>query len=443
MSRSVALRQRGQFALLLAHIVHRARHHAAWTEPDRRNLQTWRQLLFAVMLQRSTRLLTLAHSLMGQRKASTVKSLALGLGYFLAQAQCAVATLSPCLLQAALAQLDRTQFAGYRGKVLLVIDSTDYPKRSRGRGKQGRQMQHIGRVRKTTHTKETTFGYVDIWAGVVLKGKRFLPLMRRLCSSAQPQAASQNQIEEAVLTAARSLLAERGLSAIVVADRGFGRKPVLIRFAQQEQDFVIRIDPDITVYRLSEHHAAYDLAALLAQQAWLGEVVWNRGEAGTLRCRVRKVRARIYDGRGRTAAWQAASMTFVEVVPCDTTIAPLVLATSLPVWTTTQAQGVVNIYAQRWAIESGFEMLKAWGLGRFMVRQWQAIDRLLWIVAVAYALATIALYVPHLATLRQQAVQCLQRWGACGRRLSVGKLAEALAIDFRHHRRAWLTAWRL
>jgi hypothetical protein len=40
-------------------------------------------------------------------------------------------------------------------------------------------------------------------------------------------------------------------------------------------------------------------------------------------------------------------------------------------------------------------------------------------------------------------VQCLRQWGVGGRRLSVGKLAEAIAIDVRLHRRAWCTAWRL
>ena len=30
-----------------------------------------------------------------------------------------------------------------------------------------------------------------------------------------------------------------------------------------------------------------------------------------------------------------------------------------------------------------------------------------------------------------------------GRRLSAGKLAEALAVDFQHHRRAVVNTWRL
>ncbi len=361
MVRSVALRQRGQLTTLLTQIVHHARQSDAWREPDRRNLHTWRQLLFAVIVQRSTCLLTLAQALVGRRRAGTVKSLALGLSYFLTRAQCDVATLSPCFLQAALAHLAPTHVARYGGKALLVIDTTDYPKRSRGTGTRNRHMQHIGRVRKTTHTTETTYGDVDVWAGVVLKGKRFFPLMRTLCSSIHPGLSSQNQLEERVLTTARMMLTHAGFDTIVVADRGFGRKPLLIRFAQQAQDFVIRLDPDITVYRLSERHAKYDLATLLTQQAWLGEVTWNRGEGGTVRCRVRTVRARIYDGRGRKANWQAASMTFVEVVPNDTPIAPLVVATTLPVGTVTEAQGIVNIYAQRWAIEAGFEALKAWG----------------------------------------------------------------------------------
>jgi len=119
MFRSVALRQRGQLTTLLAHIVHAARQSDAWREPDHRNLQTWHHMLFAVLVQRSTCLLTLAHVLVGRRRASTVKSFALGLGYFLARAHCDVAALSPCLLQAALAHVASTHIARYGGKALL------------------------------------------------------------------------------------------------------------------------------------------------------------------------------------------------------------------------------------------------------------------------------------------------------------------------------------
>jgi hypothetical protein len=135
-------------------------------------------------------------------------------------------------------------------------------------------------------------------------------------------------------------------------------------------------------------------------------------------------------------------MNFVEVEPCRGELEPLVVATNLPVRTAAEAQKVVSIYAQRWAVESGFETMKGWGLEKFMVRQWEAIDRLLWLVG-GVALATVALYSAKLERLRAEAVAVLRVWGVVGRRLTAGKLAEALAVDVQQHRRAVLNAWRL
>ena len=61
-----------------------------------------------------------------------------------------------------------------------------------------------------------------------------------------------------------------------------------------------------------------------------------------------------------------------------------------------------------------------------MIRQWQMIDRLLWLVAVAYALTMLALYRSHFAPLREQVISLLGHVGVLGRRLTVGKLAEAV-----------------
>ncbi len=85
--------------------------------------------------------------------------------------------------------------------------------------------------------------------------------------------------------------------------------------------------------------------------------------------------------------------------------------------------------------------MKGWGLGRFMVRKWQAVDRLLWLVAVAYALLVVALRAPPLTILREQATTLLKRWAVPSRRLTVGKLAEAIGLDYLRHRPAWRTAW--
>ena len=75
-------------------------------------------------------------------------------------------------------------------------------------------------------------------------------------------------------------------------------------------------------------------------------------------------------------------------------------------------------------------------------RIWQAIDRLRWIVMLAYALLVLLRRPPAFARLRAKAKAVLRAWTVLGRRLTVGKLAEALDLDFHHHRRAWLTLCR-
>jgi hypothetical protein len=134
-------------------------------------------------------------------------------------------------------------------------------------------------------------------------------------------------------------------------------------------------------------------------------------------------------------------MTFVELVPEHPKLDPLVLATTLPVGGRFDVQGIAHVYAQRWSIESAFETMKSWGLEAFMVRAWVAIERLLWLVALAYALATLVLYDGSSARLRRQLERVLQVGGVVGRRLTVGKVAEGLGLDYRQHRRAWLHCW--
>jgi hypothetical protein len=84
-----------------------------------------------------------------------------------------------------------------------------------------------------------------------------------------------------------------------------------------------------------------------------------------------------------------ATVNFVEAVPVAGATESLVVATTLPVdpVTVAQVRAIVRLYAQRWAIETGFEPMPmpmhAWGQDAFLVRRWTAIDRLLWVRAVA------------------------------------------------------------
>jgi hypothetical protein len=109
--------------------------------------------------------------------------------------------------------------------------------------------------------------------------------------------------------------------------------------------------------------------------------------------------------------------------------------------TLADAIGVARVYSWRWAIETGVETMKAWGLERFMVRAWTAIERLLWVVALAYALLVLALREGALTLLHEQATALLARLSVRSRRLTVGKLAEAIGLDYARHRRAWSHCW--
>jgi hypothetical protein len=171
-------------------------------------------------------------------------------------------------------------------------------------------------------------------------------------------------------------------------------------------------------------------------------VDWDRGAEGVLRCRLRTLRATIRFSRtGRKDAGQEATVNFVEAVPMAGPTESLVVATTLPVDTGAQVRAIVRLYAQRWAIETGFETMHAWGQDAFMVRRWTAIDRLLWVVAVAYALMVLTLYQRALGTVRRQAMAVLKALSVVGDHLTVGKLAEAIGLDYDEHRRAWIAAW--
>lgn len=207
------------------------------------------------------------------------------------------------------------------------------------------------------------------------------------------------------------------------------------------QNLVFRIDPDITAI-IPETKEELILDELLARGPHLGEVKWDRGEEGSLRCQARSVRAAIRFSRsGRGADYREATVNFLELVPVEGTLDPLVLVTTSPVESLADAREIARLYVQRWAIETGFETMRAWGQDRFIVRPSQAIDRLPWTVALAHALMVLALRDGKLAGFRAQAIRLIKAQAVLGRRLTVGKLAQAIGLDFVRHRRAWAYSW--
>ena len=124
---TVALRERGRLATLLSHLWHDAGQQPGWHEPDRRHTRTWRQVVLAVLVKRSTRLVTVGQAVFdrGQWAAQRVKAVAMGLAAFLTTAKFPAATLSPLVLAAAVRHLDPAHLATSRGQALLVLDPTE------------------------------------------------------------------------------------------------------------------------------------------------------------------------------------------------------------------------------------------------------------------------------------------------------------------------------
>lgn len=247
--KSAALRGRAKLATLLNNLLHRASQGSG--RPDPGNVRMGRQFVLGVIAKGSPRLITAAPAA-SWRKATSVKSTAMVLGYFLGKAQFPLQPFATRLVEAA------GQNPGTRAGGELPRQGAADHRRRRGCQAQpgerqgGRGMQQIGRVWKTqakarkktrgaagkkaagqTRKGVTTSGYGDIWAGAVVPGKQLLPLAQQLLSSNHPKLKSPNRREEAVRFQSLGGLGRLGLEATAVGDRALGRKELVIRLASQ------------------------------------------------------------------------------------------------------------------------------------------------------------------------------------------------------------------
>lgn len=406
---------------------------------DPRIVRRLNWLLLAIILAGTVRLNRLVQTLPYGR-ADSVKTAETALSLFLAEADYPAHLLFSHFRNQVLNQLPPRACLTYRGKKIVIVDPTPYPKRSR-KGKKNRQMQFISRVRVSLKDKqkETTCpGYLDIWAGLLLKGRQVLPLARKLSSSAHPKFVSQNLLEESVIWQA---LASVGWKAILIADRGFRRKALLVKLLLRQVDFVIRMAENIHVLYRGEWRNILEVAR---QVQVVGRVMWKEGKERAVPCQAAAFRAQLRED-GDEQGEANPEVNLVVLFPLVGANEPLILATSLPVRTVKQVQEVVKLYEYRWAIETTFENLKRdFHLDEFMVREWVAIERLLWAVAMAYSLLVV-LYVDTRREGRRflEAVKrVLRRRAVVGKGLTIGKLREAIALDQIAHPQQWLAAFQ-
>ncbi len=120
---------------------------------------------------------------------------------------------------------------------------------------------------------------------------------------------------------------------------------------------------------------------------------------------------------------------------------PPILATTLPVRNLLEAQDMLHLYEKRRAIEIGFQQLKGtFGLEKFMVQRWSAVERLLDLVVPAYMILLLLMRDdrPAVQEFLVQARQLLAQQSVWKEVLTVGKLHEALSLSFQEDRSAWL-----
>jgi Transposase DDE domain len=433
--RPATIRQRGLVVKVCSGLMREAAGHYHRLQ-DPRIVRRMNWLVLALLLAGSVRLNLLVQTL-PYGTATSVKTGETGLSLFLATAQYDGRMLYARYREAVRQSLPTDAFQRYRGKALVIVDGTDYAKRSR-RGKKGKQMQYTTKVRASKRKVQPpekpvlSPGYVDIWAGVLLRGVQALPLVRQLCSSTHPKFVSQNLLEEAVIWSALAVL---NWEAILIADRGFRRKAWLVKLLRRSVLFVIRLADNIHVLHQGEWRNILETARSLKS---LGAVTWKEGKAHARPCEAVVLRARLREAPGEDDPTQPnPELNLVVLFPLGGNAEPLLLATPLPIQTLTQVREIVRLYEWRWAIETMFENLKReLHLDEFMVRDWLAIERLLWAGAMSY-MALLVLRLTERSAGQQclkQVLALLRQRAVMGKQLTVGKVREALALDYQDNK---------
>ena len=336
-----------------------------------------------------------------------------------------------------LRRLGLRRFHRYRGKVILLIDSTTYAK-LRSRGKQ-RGMPRIGKVRlQNVKARETILlpEYTELWTGLLLKDKSCLGITRRLYTEVTlpGQGFSQNALEEVEIRRAVALVKGAfGVGVILVADQGFKRKNLLAWLKKEERiAFVIRIGGKLTVKARGWEGLLNDLAPHWRERL---RRHWRDDHKDPILSEVRGQAVEIpLDEKG--AEWVRVNVAHLTPVNREG-MDPMILATTLPIETRDELSRIVSLYSSRWTIETFFLTFKeSLGAGRFRVFScWNALDRLL-------AMAHMALLVLFWLYVEGQAAKCgamaafwrrmgdlLREWTARTPELTLGQFFDVLALD--------------
>jgi hypothetical protein len=401
--------------------------------PDGKSLKyNWdeklRGLVLGICLSRSLILQSIA-----QTRPGNVKTTENNLSAFLGNERLVLSPVQKTCVINTLKRKGRRKFFKYRGKLVLIIDSTSYAK-ARSRRKI-RPLPGKGQVRvHNLRVKEKLLvpGYQEVWVGVLLADRTVLPITRRLWSENGPACASLNLVELAEICKAREIIKEAfKLDVILVADSGFRRKELLHWLKKVEgMDFVIRIEGRLTI-------RTGDSKGLLEQMGpWWPTRVRMQWRDNSKHVMLSDVSAR--QVAVMTECKDHVSFNVACLVPANSELDPMYLATTLTTKTTQDLMMIVRLYSWRWAIETFFWKFKqglradSWQV----FSSWHAIDSLLVAAHLAYLVLVLLAELIKQGKTRgmrlifHQLEQILRLRFAKPPKLTLGRFFQLIACDF-------------
>ena len=228
------------------------------------------------------------------------------------------------------------------------------------------------------------------------------------------------------------------LKPILVADRGVANKRLIVKYRKEGKDFVFRTRKVNVNYGGRQRN----ILKLARELPSLGEIEWKEEKEEKKGKKEEKIRGEIKAIETGIIYYgdKKARLNWVVVSPLNKTEDdPLIIATSLSIDTFFQTKEIVKIYEKRWSIETMIEYLKrGWGIDNFMVRTKRAIERPLIFCNLAFISLMLLMYMNPKETHNfSESAEKILRHLSVLKKLTVGKLREAVSLDFSYHLPKW------
>lgn len=328
----------------------------------------------------SARLVSISEKMYSQ-KANCVKSFVNRLTYLLRRRNISkqTAALQKSFL---LKNLKKVNMYTYKKKCIAPMDWTAYRKRAR-KAKKNKGMQWVGKVWDGREKKPVT-GYGGLITGLLLENGQMLPVTHSLYSNkymeSHPKSClSINQIEE---DAVEELKAIAGEDLIILGDRHFARKSFLYKIKKiEKQDFLMRIKQGVNI-TAKENGKWVNIYAQSRRIKKSYPVFWNYDKKRE-KCAAKVFKAGLFapNSKKNLDVW----IVVIESKSSEKK-EPVILVCSFEV-AAADLQDITNLYKKRWAIETAIETLKhSFGIEKVMVRKWRAIEAMIFLTLLAYAL---------------------------------------------------------